>query len=353
MESAAHAVILAGGKGTRFWPKSRARRPKQLLPIVSERTMIEETLARIAPIAPPGRVWVVTGAEHAAEVRRQLPSVRRSQVVVEPSGRNTAAAIGLAAHLVGRTDPEATLIILPADHHVGAPKRFEQALKRAVDFARHEDALVTIGIRPTAPETGYGYVEIGEELSRGVNRARRFVEKPDRAQAKGLVTSGRHLWNSGILVARARSLRDGLSRYLPETERRLAKIVARWGDAKLFARLYREIEDRSIDYGVLEKAANVAVVPADFGWDDIGSWSALERLWPKDREGNGVRGSVVAIDSRRNVVDAGKRLVALVGVDDLVVVDTEDATLVCRRERAQEVKRVADELRRRAWERYL
>jgi mannose-1-phosphate guanylyltransferase len=348
-----HAVILAGGKGTRFWPKSRARRPKQLLPIVSDRTMVQETVERLAPLVSASRVWVVTGADHADALREQLPGVPAAQIVVEPMGRNTAPAIALAAALIERVDPQATMVVLPADHHIRDTERFHETLGRAIALAASGDFLVTIGIEPTTPETGYGYIERGDSLGPREHRVRRFTEKPDRARAEAFVQSGRYLWNAGIFVWTVRAIRDSLGRHLPEAMRRVDEIVSSWGDPGSFAAAYAEIPQRSIDYAVLEKADNVAVVSGEFGWDDIGSWNALLRLGPADADGNVVRGRVLALSSRGNLVASDKRLVALVGVEGLVVVETDDAVLVCSADRVQDVKQIIDEIERRGWKEHL
>lgn len=348
-----HAVILAGGKGTRFWPKSRARRPKQLLPIVSDRTMVQETVERLAPLVAPERVWIVTGADHADELREQLPDVPADQIVIEPCGRNTAPAIGLAAGLIARSDPQATMIVLPADHHIRYPDRFRDALAESVELASSGALLVTIGIEPNAPETGYGYIERGDEISGGRHRVERFTEKPDRARAEEFLASGRFLWNSGIFVWRVSAIRAALAKHLAATLARIDAVIGSWGNAARFAEEYAAIQDQSIDYGVLEKADNVAVVGGDFGWDDIGSWTALLRLGPADASGNVVRGRVLSLSSSGNLVSTDKRLIALVGVEGLVVIDTDDAILVCSADRVQDVKAIVDELHARGWKEHV
>lgn len=346
-----HAVILAGGKGTRFWPKSRAGRPKQLLPIVSERTMVQETVERLDPLVAAKHVWVVTATEHADELREQLPNVPAEQIIVEPIGRNTAPAIALAAALIG--DPQATMIVLPADHHIRYPDRFRDVLGEAIALADSGDLLVTIGVAPNAPETGYGYIERGEEIGPGKHRVRRFTEKPDRPLAEEFVQSGRYLWNAGLFIWKVGAIRGALARHLPEIAEIIDEIVSGWGDRERFTEGYDRMPEQSIDYGILEKADNVAVVTGEFGWDDIGSWTALLRLGPADADGNVVRGRVLALSSHGNLVASDKRLIALVGVEGLVVIDTEDAVLVCSTDRVQDVKQISNELRRRGWKEHL
>lgn len=348
-----YAVVMAGGQGTRFWPASRAARPKQFLPILGRRTMLQETVARTAALARPARTLVVTGAEQAALVRRQVPRLPRENLLAEPVGRSTAPCIALAAEVILSRVPEALMIVLPADHAIARPAPFRATLRRACDIAAGGDWLVTIGIRPAYAETGYGYIEAGEALDRGTpaaHRARAFHEKPDRARAEAYCAAGRFSWNSGMFVWRATAIRAAIERFLPETAAALRPVGGARTKAardRAIARAYRSVESISIDHGVMEKAERVAVVRGDFGWNDVGSWAAMPEAWGTDGQGNAVRGEVLGVEARRNVVLAGDRLVALLGVDDLVVVDTEDALLVCARDRAQEVRRVVDELRRR------
>lgn len=347
----AWAVIMAGGSGTRFWPLSRKMKPKQLLPLAgTERSLLAETVHRIAPLVPPERVIVVT-AEHLAEAtRRELPGVPPENVLAEPIGRNTAPCVGWAAAHVKRRDPDGIIAVLAADHHIADEPSFLDILRRSLDAAR-EGALVTVGITPTRPETGYGYLELGEGIAPGVFRARRFVEKPNRARAEQFLAAGTYLWNSGMFFFRADTVLEAIRVHLPG----LGEALARFDRAALEGREddvvraeYSALPSVSIDHGVMEKAEHVAVVPGDFGWSDVGSWTTSWELAPKDERGNAVGPDTVLVDAEGCFVrvPAGKT-VALIGVRDLVVVDTEDAILVVPRERAQDVRAVVDELKRR------
>jgi len=347
-------VLLAGGSGTRFWPRSRLRLPKQLLPIAARRTMLEETLARLAPLVRPARTWVVTTAPHARAVRAALPRVPAGQVLVEPAARNTAAAIALAALHVARRSRTAPMAILPADHVIGDARAFRADLGLALEVAERTGALVTLGVVPTQPETGYGYIRVGEPVEGQGDRVawvRAFVEKPDRRRAEALLAEEGTLWNAGIFAWRADVVLDALRRHLPAVLAPIEAALARGGPAAM-ARAYRRVPTVSIDTGLLERARQVAVVRTRFAWSDVGSWSALEALW-RDGGSNAVRGRTIAIDSAGCVVDSPARLVALLGVENLVVVDTPDALLVCRKDRAQDVRLVVEELRRRRLGRYL
>ena len=346
---------MAGGSGTRFWPRSRIRVPKQLLPILGGRSLLQTTVARLTPPIPRRRVLVVTGRAQASGVRAQLRALPAGAVLVEPEARNTAAAITLAALHVGRTHPDAVMAVLPADHAIGPVATFRADLSLALDVAGRSGSLVTFGLAPTHAETGYGYILPGEPMRGGRGRIAwvdTFIEKPERVRAETLVAEGRALWNSGIFAWRVDVILGELRARLPEMVATLEGALER--GPRALAAAYRSLPAVSIDTGVLERAARVAVVRARFRWSDVGSWSALEPFWSVSGNGhNAISGHALAIDSRGCVVDSPKRLVALLGVEDLVVVDTQDALLVCRKDRAQDVRLVVEELRRRGLDRYL
>jgi mannose-1-phosphate guanylyltransferase len=345
------AVIMAGGVGTRFWPRSRRRLPKQLLPIVSRRSMLQETVLRAGSVVPLEHVLVVTTAALVAAVRRQLPDVPPRNIIGEPTGRNTAACIGLAALRIEREDPSGVMVVLPADHLVTGAVAFRQAVRLASDLAR-EEHLVTIGVSPTAAETAYGYIEWGRMIGHTKGRAAwaaSFTEKPTRERAERFLASGQYLWNSGMFVWRARAILREIDTHIPALGRQLAKLRPAVGSRRERAALersYRAMPSISIDYGVLESAERVAVVRGRFGWSDVGSWAAMEGLWGAS-DGNAVQGTALAVDARGCIVSAPERLVALCGVDDLVVVDAPDAVLVCHKHRAQDVRLIVQELGQR------
>lgn len=361
------AVIMAGGRGERFWPLSRRARPKQLLNLDGTKSLIQQAVERVLPLVDPGRVLVVTGREYAASIRGQLPELPERNILVEPAGRNTAACIGLAAvHLQQTPGPwgsDPIMMVLPADHVVRDGEAFRRVM-RAAARAAEEHPLVTIGVWPTRPETGYGYIELdapaGQALGYDVYRVRRFVEKPDVALARRYVAGGRHLWNSGMFVWRTSAIRDALARHMPALHQGLERIAAAWHTpqaAEVAQAVFAELESISIDYGVLEKAEHIVVIPADFGWDDAGSWPAFERLFSPDEDGNVVRGARhVGIDTSQCIVVVNgeqPKLVATLGVRDLVIVETEDVTLICAKERAQDIRALLARLRTLDYQQYL
>jgi mannose-1-phosphate guanylyltransferase len=350
-----HAVILAGGRGTRFWPLSTGRRPKQLLRILGQRTMIQETADRLTPLVPSERRWVVTGTEHAVEVARQLPSLRSAQLLVEPEGRNTAPAIGLAARYIAARDPEAIMVVLPADHVIRDPAAFQRALAAGAQAAALHPVLITLGVPPTRGETGYGYIERGARAAefegQVLYEVAGFREKPDSDTAARYFAGGNHAWNAGVFLFRAGIIEEEIAAHLPELARELRDPdLMLPGDrgARALAEVYRRVPSISIDYGVLERSKRTWVLPVDCGWNDVGSWSALGEVRVPDSEGNVVVGEATVLDSRNVLVHAAEGpLVALLGVEDLVVVSTRDAVLVCPRARAQEVRKLVEELERR------
>ncbi len=349
-----HAVIMAGGRGTRFWPLSTTRRPKQLLPIVSERTMIQETWERIAPLVPRERTWVVTGREQAAEVARQLSFLPEDQLLVEPVGRNTAPAIGLAAAHLLRRDPDAVMVVLPADHAIGKVETFRAAIAAAAQAASERSMLVTLGITPTRPETGYGYIERADASAEFAGLTfydvSAFREKPDRETAERYVAGGGHAWNAGVFIWQAATIRDEMATHLPALARELSAPALLAGGseaASALALAYDRIGAISIDHGVLEHSRRIWMLPVDCDWNDVGSWTALYDIRTKDENGNVIIGNAVLADTRNALVHAGGPLVALVGIEDVVVISTPDAVLVCRRDQAQEVRRIVEELERR------
>jgi len=354
-------VIIAGGKGTRFWPLSRAQRPKQLLKILSRKSLIDETAERVYKLGGRERTLVVTVAEQVGALRKELSALPQNNFIAEPLGKNTAPCIGLAALEVVRRDPNGIMVVLPADHWVADVKGFQRALKSAVALAKKHDRLITIGIRPDYPETGYGYImKSGPLAASGATafQVKRFTEKPNAATAKKLMRQG-SLWNSGIFVWKASLLLELLNRYQPEIGAALGRIgtaaagknLAVPGPAlrRTISSEYGKMANISIDFAVLEKAGaegKVVTVEADFGWSDVGSWSAVHRMMGKDAHGNAGNGRWVQVGAKNCLIHSPDRLVVLLGIDNAVVVDTPDAILVGDLNRSQEVRDIVDELHR-------
>ncbi len=343
-----YPVVMAGGSGTRFWPLSRARHPKQFLPLVSGKPLLVETVARLKGLATPAQTYVVCGPTHAALARRLLKGVPPRNVLVEPVARNTAPAIALATWVIGAREPEAVLAVLPSDHHVADSRGFRAVLRRAAQLAR-SGQLVTVGIKPTRAETGYGYIRLGAPLGEGAFRVQAFVEKPDPVTAAEYVSSKEYLWNGGIFVFTARAMREAFARHLPEVAETMERLVPRLGTrgfSAALAKAFPRLPSVSVDYGVMEKARNIAVVPGDFGWSDVGSFAAIAEVRPLDANGNVVvGGQTLVLDSAGCVVLGSGRTLAVLGMRDTVVVDAGDAVLVVPRERSQDVRQVVEALR--------
>ncbi len=354
-----YPVILAGGRGTRFWPLSRKKRAKQLLALDGKQTMIQQTVARLRPLARPANFWIVTNDDLRPAILKQLPKLPKPQTLAEPMGRNTAPAIGLAAFLLLREHPGAVIGMFPSDHVIGDEKAYRATIEQGARIAAAGENVVVLGIRPNRAETGYGYIEVGNPSGSGdALRVRRFTEKPDADTAARFVAEGNFFWNSGMFLWSARTLANALREHLPKTAPLLEQIAAAYGTRKFngtFRKLYPKCENISIDYAVLEprsakgeEAGNIFCLPADFGWNDLGSWTALHEhhtAKSKPAEGNIIRGEgIFVLNAGGNYVHSPGKFVAVVGVNDLVVVDTPDALLITTRQQAQDVGKIVKHL---------
>jgi mannose-1-phosphate guanylyltransferase len=355
-----YALVMAGGSGTRLWPRSRQHKPKQFLDLVGSQTMLQATVNRIAPLIPRERVFVVTSAEYGPLIREQIPDLPRENMLIEPAARGTAACIGLGAVHLRRLDPDGVMVALPADHLIYNEHAFRRALEGAGRVAG-EDYLVTLGIAPDRPETGYGYIQRGLLLRDDgdgppVYQVEKFTEKPDEITARRFVESGEYYWNGGIFVWKFSAILKELHLYLPGLYERLMAIEAAIGSAderEVLMANYLQINPETVDFGVMERARRVAVVPVDMGWSDVGSWATIHSLLPADADGNVVSGEHIGLDTTGSFICGSRRLIATIGVSHLIVVDTEDALLICPRERAQEVKDIVERLKREGEEGYL
>ena len=339
-----YALVLAGGSGTRLWPHSRSDRPKQFLQINGERTMLQETVDRTLPIIPPERVFVATGATYRDLVAAQLPDVPPENILLEPAGRGTAPCIGLAALHLRRRDPDAIMAVLSADHRLERADLFCEILTVGAAMARRGE-LVTLGIQPNAPATGYGYIQRGALLhqqgAHHVFRVQAFAEKPDAARARAYLASGTYFWNAGMFVWRADRILEELAMHRTTLAGALALIDAAIGTVdqqSVLEAIWRDIENVAIDVAVMERTTRAAVIPADLGWSDVGDWAALAETLPRDEHGNAIVGTHVGLSTRNSLIYGNGRVVATIGVEDLVIVDTHDVLLICPRDRAQDVK---------------
>ncbi|NOX96961.1 MAG: mannose-1-phosphate guanylyltransferase [Nitrospirae bacterium] len=358
------AVIMAGGKGERFWPKSRANHPKQLLPIVSPGTMLQETVERIEYLIPEKNIFIATGESLSGKVKAQLPSLPEENIILEPVGKNTAACIGLAAIKVERKYPgSTTMVVLAADHLIGEREKFLEIIKTGAEVAEKTGHLVTLGIKPTRAETGYGYIEVkGRKLNVEnkneieVYKVERFVEKPGKAEAKRFLSRGNYYWNSGMFIWKVESILKSIEEHMPELFKGLETIKDSLGtprEAEVTRQVFQKLKSISIDYGVMERAKSVFMVESNITWDDVGSWLAMERIHPKDDNGNVVIGKFEGIDSHNCIIINDGHLVTTLGVSDLIIVTTPQATLICAKDRAQDVKKIVKKLADKKQEEYL
>jgi mannose-1-phosphate guanylyltransferase len=358
-----HAIVMAGGSGTRFWPASRAGLPKQLLPLAGDKTLLEDTVARLTGLVPPERTLVVTSKRLLPAVQKQLPQLPASALVGEPCKRDTAPCVGLAALLVARHDPDATMAVMPSDHVIAPAAKFCEAIEQAAALvAEAPGRLVTFGIKPTYPAESFGYIQQGAPLARPHGAApahavARFKEKPPASVAKEYLAAGNFLWNAGIFVWKASTILEALAARQPECLAHLEQIVAAWDTPEreaVFDHEFAAIKGISIDYAVLEHATDVVVVEAPFQWDDLGGWSAVARQRGADAEGNTIVGRHLGIDSVHTIVHSGaEHLVVTMGLEDMLVVHTPDATLVANRSHEEAVRKVVAELEKRGWSEFL
>jgi len=360
-----HAVILAGGSGTRFWPLSRETCPKQMLQIVGEDTLIRQTIKRINGFVPPENIWIVTTEDKAQDIKFHLeslgPLAKKIQFIKEPLGRNTAPAIGLAAIYLNNLSPDSIMVVMPSDHAIPDAQKFLSDLKVSIEGAE-EDYLVTFGIKPNRPETGYGYIKVDKNTKAGVNgllKVERFVEKPGLQTAKSYLSDGNYFWNSGIFIWKTSKILSEIKKHLPTLYKTLKEIESilfepnKLNKPNKLKELYSSLESISIDYGIMERSADVLMVAGTFQWSDLGSWTALDEVIEKDDSGNILKGNTIDIGSQNSIVFSGERLVATIGLKDMVVVDTPDATLVIPKERVQEVRKIVETLKKNGREEHL
>lgn len=346
------AVIMAGGRGERFWPRSRMAAPKQFLNLIGDKTMLQLTIERVEGLVEISDIYIVAGSNFKDIIMEQVPQLPEENIIVEPFGRDTAAAIGLAALVLERKDPREVMIVLPADHYISDIPRFQKVLKSAVAAARRGENIVTLGITPNRPETGYGYICQGElcDTFDGTPsyRVTRFLEKPDYAKALRFFSIGNYLWNSGMFIWRVDLIRQMIEKHTPQLAQGLNKIGPAMGTEQYLAVLrevYAGLPKISVDYGILEKAEKVLVMRGDFGWDDIGSWTALERYAGKDERGNIIEGRGVLLETSDTFIYSPGKTVGVIGVESLIVVNYRDSFLVCHKDRAQEIKKVVQALK--------
>lgn len=347
------AVIMAGGKGERFWPRSRKSLPKQFLSLTNDgKTMIQLTIERLKSIVNIDDVYIVTNKDYKNLVLEQIQDIPEENILLEPIAKNTAPCIGLAAMHIKKKYEDAVMLVLPSDHLIKYNEIYIDTLKAAIEVAEEDDNLITIGITPSYPETGYGYINFGRDEGdikrNNIYRVKRFVEKPNLETAKEYLASGRYLWNSGMFVWKSSTILNNFRELLPETYEGLNKIYETIGTAEeeeILEREFSKFKSESIDYGIMERAGNIYTIPGSFGWDDVGSWLALERINKTNDDGNVIKGNVITINSKKSIIQGQDKLIATIGIEDLIVIDTKDALLIAKKDSTQEVKKVIENLK--------
>lgn len=344
------ALIMAGGRGERFWPKSRKNLPKQFLSLTDDgKTMIQLTVERILPLVDMQDIYIATNRDYKKLVREQLPEIPEENILCEPVGRNTAPCIGLGAVHIARKYDDAVMFVLPSDHLIKYNTIFLNTLSDAAEVAEQGENLVTLGITPDYPETGYGYIKFNpnETLGRAF-AVDRFVEKPDMETAKEYLATEQYLWNSGMFIWKISTILHNMKKYLPETYSGLQRIqnaIATADEQSVLEQEFEAFHSESIDYGIMEKAQNIYILSGSFGWDDVGSWLAVERIRQSNEFGNVITGNAVTVDTKNTIIEGGKKLIATVGIEDLIIVDTEDALLICEKDSAGNIKKVLENLK--------
>ena len=353
---------MAGGTGTRFWPRSRKSYPKQLLNIIGSRSMLQLTYDRTKKLTSPEKILIITNAEQKSKIEEQLPEIPKENIIAEPMGKNTAPCIGLAATIIKKLyGSDEVMVVLPADHLIGNAKSFINTIKSGADYISSNDCLLTLGITPTYPETGYGYIQTGEKIAQSkkmdIFKVKTFAEKPNKETALRFLKSGDFFWNSGMFIWKVDQILKEIDEYIPELSEDLMQISNAFGKRnynKILKDIYSRTKAISIDYGVMENANAVCVIKADFQWNDLGSWEAVHNISPKDKNGNVVDSKKsVVINSQNNYFYSSKKLIAAVDVEDLVLVEMDDAILICKRENSQNVKLIVDQLERKDLDEYL
>lgn len=354
------ALILAGGKGERFWPKSREKLPKQFLDLTGKGTLLQLTAKRINKIVDWERIYVIAGRDYVELIKEQLPEIPDDNILVEPEGRNTAPCIGLSAMYIQRNHPESVMVVLPSDHFIEDEEQYCKLVIAGARLANQGENLITLGIRPDRSETGYGYIQVGEPYDdfngHRAHKVVRFMEKPDKETAEKYLKSGNYLWNSGIFIWKVSAIMEMFSRYMPSMYQKLDKINQAWGtmeERRVLEEEFGKMDKTSIDYGIMEKAESIFVFPGAFGWDDVGNWTALERVADVDFNKNVLKGKVITVNTKGCIIQGSDRVIATLGVQDLIVVDAGDVLLICPKAESQNVRQVIQRIREKGLEEYL